>query len=56
MGFAEYEIDGVKYNVNLLASHNVEKFNIWDYSFYFLAGFLLILVIICLIKIKNKQH
>ena len=56
IGSAEYDVDGVKYNVNLIASHNVEKFNIWDYSFYFLAGFLLILVIICLLKIKTKKR
>lgn len=55
MGFAEYEIDGVKYNVNLIASHSVEKFNIWDYSFYFVAGFLLILVIIFLLKMRNRK-
>lgn len=56
IGSAEYDVDGVKYNVNLIASHNVEKFNIWDYSFYFLAGFLLILVIICLLKIRTKKR
>ena len=55
MGFAEYENDGVKYNVNLIASHSVEKFNIWDYSFYFVAGFLLILVIIFLLKMRNRK-
>lgn len=55
IGSAEYDIDGVKYSVNLIASHNVEKFSIWDYSFYFIAGFLLILVIICLLKIRAKR-
>ena len=56
IGSAQYDIDGVKYSVNLIASHNVEKFNIWDYSFYFIAGFLLILVIICLVKIRTRKR
>ena len=55
MGFAEYDIDGVKYTVNLIASHDVEKFSILDYSFYFVAGFLLILVIIFLVKMRKKK-
>lgn len=54
LGTAKYEIDGIEYKVNLVASHNVEKSKLLDIIIDISFAFVVILLIY-LIFFKNRK-
>lgn len=54
LGKIEYEIDGIKYSSNLIASHNVEKSMTLTYALYAAGAIILILLIYKVFFAKKK--
>ena len=53
LGKVKYEINGVEYTTDLIASHNVEKSKLFDYILY--AGIILILLFLCYKFLFSKR-
>ncbi len=44
LGKVTYNIDGIEYSTNLIASHNVEKTKIFNYILYFIIGVAVLII------------
>lgn len=52
LGKITYNIEGVQYSTDLIASHNVEKSKAFEYAIY--TSILIIFLVLVICKIKNK--
>lgn len=59
VGTAEYDVNGLKYTVNLLASHDVESSKFLNYIFYTIFILMIVGIVVCifhLIKDDKRSH